>query len=163
MRLTRASHYALIALTHMAQQPEPTKKAVASHEIAKARNIPMRFLLKVLQPLVEEGVLRSLKGPTGGYVLRHQPSEISLLDIIEAVDGSIKGEVPGPWEGNPNAKPPVLPDAAAEKTNVPVNNKLLAICKQNAEAVKDHLKKVRLSELAARKESRTRAANRDGD
>ena len=50
MRLTRASHYALIALTHMAQQPEPTKTAVASHEIATARNIPMRFLLKVNIP-----------------------------------------------------------------------------------------------------------------
>jgi Rrf2 family protein len=161
MRLTRASHYALIALTHMAQQPEPTKIAVASHEIATARNIPMRFLLKVLKPLVTKGVLRSLKGPTGGYVLRSLPSEISLLQIIEAVDGDIEGEIPEPWGGNPEKD--ILPNPVAEKTNVPVNNKLLTICRQNAEAVKDHLKKVRLSELAAaRKESRSRAS-RDGD
>jgi Rrf2 family protein len=143
----------------MAQLPEPTKHAVASHEIARARNIPMRFLLKVLKPLVEEGVLRSLKGPTGGYVLRRQPSEISLLDVIEAVDGSIKGEIPDPWEGNPDADPPVLPDLVAEKNNVPLNNKLLVICRQNAEAVKEHLKRVRLSDLAAaRKEARARVA-----
>jgi Rrf2 family protein len=160
MRLTRASHYALIALTHMAQQPEPTKIAVASHEIATARNIPMRFLLKVLKPLVTRGVLRSLKGPTGGYVLRSMPAEITVLQIIEAVDGDIEGEIPEPWGGNPEKD--VLPNLVAEKSNVPVNSKLLSICKQNAAAVKDHLKNVRLSDLAAaRKESRARAARDD--
>lgn len=161
MRLTRASHYALIALTHMAQQDEPTRTALASHGIAKARNIPMRFLLKVLKPLVDEGVLRSHKGPTGGYVLAHPPSEISLLQIIEAVDGKIKGEIPGPWGGDPKKK--IKPNRTAEKTNVPINTKLLAVCRQNAETLKEQLDQVRLSDLAGvRKESRAKVAASKG-
>jgi Rrf2 family protein len=161
MRLTRASHYALIALTHMAQQPDPTRNAIASHGIAKARNIPMRFLLKVLKPLVDKGVLHSHKGPTGGYLLAHQPSEITLLQIIEAVDGKIEGKIPGPWAGNP--KQEIYPNPAAEKTNVPVNNKLLALCRLNAEAIKEQLRKVRLSDLAVRKESRARVTARQAN
>lgn len=157
MRLTRASHYALIALAHMAQQPEPTKTAIASHGIAKARNIPMRFLLKVLKPLVDEGVLHSHKGPTGGYVLAHPPSEITLLQIIEAVDGEIEGEIPCPYAGDPKKK--IYPNMTAEKNNVPVNNKLRALCRHNAEALKEQLSQVRLSDLAVtRKSARAKVA-----
>lgn len=152
MRLTRASHYALIALTHMAQQAGPTANPIASHEIAKARNIPMRFLLKVLKPLVDNGILFSHKGPTGGYVLAHSPSQITLLQIVESVDGKIRGEVPDPWPGNPDEG--VLPDPVAEKSNVPVNARLLDVSKKCAQAIKDQLRSVRLSELAAPKESR---------
>jgi Rrf2 family protein len=158
MKLTRASHYALIALAHMAQQPDPTRNAIASHGIAKARNIPMRFLLKVLKPLVDKGVLHSHKGPTGGYVLAHPPADITLLQIIEAVDGKIEGKIPGPWKGNLKMK--IFPDATAEKANVPVNNKLLALCRQNAEALKEQLREVRLSDLAVARKERVRAAAR---
>src|SRR5438067_1459781 len=92
MKLTRACGYALHALVFMAT--EKKERPVASHEIAKARSIPERFLLKVLKPLVTARVLSSLKGPNGGYKLAKSPRDISLLDIVEAVDGPIHGYAP---------------------------------------------------------------------
>src|SRR5262245_42959285 len=93
MKLSRASSYALHAVTHMAAQKQP-KQPVASHLMAKARGIPERFLLKVLRPLVSARLLHSLKGPNGGYCLAKPASEVSLLEVIEAVDGPIRGQAP---------------------------------------------------------------------
>src|SRR5947209_2275006 len=90
MRLTRASSYALHAVVFMAVQKQHTRP-VASHHIAKARGIPERFLLKVLKPLVSARVLHSIKGPNGGYRLARSASDISMLEVLEAVDGPIRG------------------------------------------------------------------------
>jgi Rrf2 family protein len=92
MKLSRASNYALQALAYMAGQ-SPGKPA-ASHHVAEARDIPERFLLKVLKPLVDARVLLSLKGPHGGYRLARAPKEITLLEVVEAVDGPIRSEAP---------------------------------------------------------------------
>src|SRR4051794_39556271 len=92
MKLTRASSYALHAIVFMAAQKH--NKPVASHLIAQARGIPERFLLKVLKPLVSARVLHSVKGPNGGYRLAKAVSDISMLDIVEAVDGPIRGQAP---------------------------------------------------------------------
>ena len=92
MKLSRASNYAVQALAYMAKQP-PGKPA-ASHLVAEARGIPERFLLKVLKPLVDARVLLSLKGPHGGYRLARPPKAITLLEVVEAVDGPIRGEAP---------------------------------------------------------------------
>src|SRR5687767_3355122 len=92
MRLTRATSYALHAVAYIANQKKdiPT----ASHIIAEKRGIPERFLLKVLKPLVSAQVLTSVKGPNGGYRLARNPSDISVLDVLEAVDGPIRGHAP---------------------------------------------------------------------
>jgi Rrf2 family protein len=90
MRLTRASQYAIGALVHMACKPDGIS---ASHDIARAEGIPERFLLKVLKPLVSARVLYSVKGPHGGYRLAKPAKEITLLDVVEAVDGPISGQV----------------------------------------------------------------------
>src|SRR5437879_5782042 len=92
MKLTRASSYALHAVMFMAAQEH--QRPTASHHIAKAKNIPERFLLKVLRPLVSARVLVSLPGPNGGYHLARPPAKISVLEIVEAVDGPIRGQVP---------------------------------------------------------------------
>src|SRR5439155_6817707 len=93
MKLTRASSYALHAVAYMAVQKQQDRP-VASHNIAQARGIPERFLLKVLKPLVSARVLTSIKGPNGGYKLARQPSDITMLEILEAVDGPIRGQAP---------------------------------------------------------------------
>jgi Rrf2 family protein len=120
-------------------------KPVASHHIAEeaGREIPGRFLLKVLKPLVSARVLLSIKGPNGGYRLAKEPSKISVLDIIEAVDGPIRGSV-------------VLDD----KGNGQLLSKLETICQQTAEQVRQHLDKVKVSEIAIapRKKKKRRAA-----
>ena len=52
--------------------------------------MPERFLLQILRSLVKRGILGSTRGADGGYLLRRQPAEISLLDVIEAVDGPLE-------------------------------------------------------------------------
>src|SRR5271166_2183393 len=100
MKLTRASSYALHAVAYMAAEGED--KPVASHHIARARGIPERFLLKVLKPLVSARVLRSVKGPHGGYRLARPATKVTVLEIIEAVDGPIRGTAPLAAEGSGN-------------------------------------------------------------
>src|SRR5215475_15835610 len=92
MKLTRASSYALHAVTFMASQKHD--RPVASHHIAHARGIPERFLLKVLKPLVSARVLHSIKGPNGGYRLARPANDITMLEVLEAVDGPIRGLAP---------------------------------------------------------------------
>jgi Rrf2 family protein len=132
MKLTRASSYALHAVAFMAAQK--TDKPVASHNIAAARGIPERFLLKVLKPLVSARVLRSIKGPNGGYQLAKAPNQITMLDILEAVDGPIRGMAP-----------------FSEENNGPLNERLENICKTSAEGVRKQLEKVRISDLVGPK------------
>ena len=117
----------------MAQQ-KSHEKPLASHHIAAARTIPERFLLKVLKPLVTARLLLSVKGPNGGYRLAKPPEKISMLEVIEAVDGPIRGHAPFEEEGNG-----------------PLNHKLEAICKKGAETTRSQLEKVTIAELAAKK------------
>jgi Rrf2 family protein len=131
MKLTRASSYALHAVDYMARQGE--KKPVASHHIAEARGIPERFLLKVLKPLVSAQVLQSVKGPNGGYRLAKPASKISMLEIVEAVDGPIRGQAP-----------------FAEARQNGLNPRLEAICSRAADQLRRQLDKVRLSDLASK-------------
>src|SRR5438876_10337680 len=91
MKLTRASIYAIHAVAFMAAQKQ--NLPIASHAIARARGIPERFLLKVLKPLVSARVLLSMKGPNGGYRLARSPAQIALLEVIEAVEGPLRGQV----------------------------------------------------------------------
>jgi len=133
MKLTRASSYALHALAYMAAQKTP-ETPIASDKIADARNIPGRFLLKVLKPLVSARVLLSVKGPNGGYRLAKAPADITMLEILEAVDGPIRGMAP-----------------ETKEANGALNKKLEVICTETADTVKKQLAKVKLSELIASK------------
>lgn len=55
--------------------------------IAEEEQIPSHFLAKILQQIARKGLLRSSKGPTGGFCLKVSASKLKLIDIIEAVDG----------------------------------------------------------------------------
>jgi Rrf2 family protein len=89
MKLSRASSYALHALAYLAG--EKPARAVTSRQLATADGTPERFLLKLLRPLVSGGILKSLKGPNGGYRLARPPKEVTLLEVVAAVDGPIRG------------------------------------------------------------------------
>jgi Rrf2 family protein len=142
MKLTRASSYALHALAYMAAQ-KTLDMPIASHKIAEARGIPERFLLKVLKPLVNARVLLSIKGPNGGYRLAKPAEEISMLEILEATDGDIRGVVPPPPA---NYEGPLTPKQV-EAVCAPLNRKLETSCTEVADSVKKQLAKVKLSEL----------------
>jgi Rrf2 family iron-sulfur cluster assembly transcriptional regulator len=55
--------------------------------VAEAEGIPSHFLAKILQELARKGLLRSSKGPTGGFALKGGGADVRLLDIVEALDG----------------------------------------------------------------------------
>ncbi len=132
MKLTRASSYAIHALVFMGMQKHT--RPIASHQVAKARGIPERFLLKVLKPLVSARVLQSIKGPNGGYRLARTPSEISLLEVLEAVDGPIRGQA----------------SFSREETDSTLNKRLEKICNQAADQVRRQFQKIRISDLTSR-------------
>jgi Rrf2 family protein len=131
MKLTRASSYALHAVVAMASQTE--NAPVASHLTARAEGVPERFLLKVLNPLVRARILHSIKGPHGGYRLARPPSEITLLEVVEAVDGPIRAQVP-----------PV------EASDGKLDKRLERICEGLAQQTRNVFGKVRLSDLAGK-------------
>lgn len=85
MIYSRASEYAIRAFMHLAQAPDG--RFVMVKQIAEQEKIPAHFLAKILQQLARKGLLRSSKGPNGGFALRQAPSEIALVRIVEALDG----------------------------------------------------------------------------
>jgi Rrf2 family protein len=131
MKLTSASTYALHALAHMANEGED--RLVSSHAIAVAAGLPERYLLKVLRPLVSARILHSLKGPNGGYRLARPASQITLLNVIEAVDGPIRG---------------MAPDVEATgKGSNRVTEQLVAVCDRTAELVRQRFRLVSVQDL----------------
>jgi len=91
MKISRSTGYALVATCYIAKNQ--AEGIVLSQSIAKAHNIPLEYLLKILQQLVRANVLRSKRGPRGGFVLAKPAKKISMLDIIEAVDGPVVGKL----------------------------------------------------------------------
>jgi Rrf2 family iron-sulfur cluster assembly transcriptional regulator len=85
MLYSRSAEYAIRASVHLAQVPDG--KYAMVKQIAAEEEIPAHFLAKILQQLARKGLLRSSKGPTGGFSLRVPAEEIRMLDIVEALDG----------------------------------------------------------------------------
>ncbi len=85
-QLSKKADYGLIALKHLAQHSEVS---VSAREIASEYQIPAQLLAKILQRLARKGLLVSQQGTRGGYVLARDPSKISIVDVVEALDGPI--------------------------------------------------------------------------
>jgi len=91
MRVSRSTGYALLAVGFIAKTQG--KGVVLSQNISKEYEIPLEYLLKILQQLVRANVLRSKRGPRGGFSLAKPAAKITMLEIIEAVDGPLTGEL----------------------------------------------------------------------
>lgn len=63
------------------------EKNISLNEIASEKDIPQHFLSKILQLLVKHKLLISMKGPNGGFHLSKPAKEITLIEIVEAIDG----------------------------------------------------------------------------
>jgi Rrf2 family protein len=75
--------YALRAVVYLASQaPAPR----TTEEIARATKVPQAYLSKVLQNLVEKGIVRSQRGVGGGIALAKEPDELTILEVVNAVD-----------------------------------------------------------------------------
>ncbi len=84
MVYSRASEYGICALAYIARRP--AAKFITTAEIAKAENLPCRFLAKILQTLARRRILESCKGRDGGFTLRLDPHGVCLLDIVCALE-----------------------------------------------------------------------------
>lgn len=87
MRLTRAGEYGVRCISYMADIKPGT--VVKRREIAEAMDIPLHFLGKIAQTLSKSGIIRITQGAKGGFVLLHKADELSLLEVIEAMEGKI--------------------------------------------------------------------------
>ena len=87
MQITRQADYALRAILYLSNL-EPSKRAATSH-IAKEKNIPPSFLAKIISQLSIAGLINTSRGARGGVTLARAPEEISVLEVVEAIDGPI--------------------------------------------------------------------------
>jgi Rrf2 family transcriptional regulator, iron-responsive regulator len=83
MRLTRQTNYAIRMLMYCAANPTRLSRVA---EIADAYNVSELFLFKILQPLVENGMMETVRGRNGGIRLRKSASEITLLDVVRVTE-----------------------------------------------------------------------------
>lgn len=86
MRITQETDYAFRICSHLARNEN---QVVGAPIIAKEEAIPERFTLRILRKLNIAGITKSKRGATGGYLLNRPKEEISLYDIIVAIDGPI--------------------------------------------------------------------------
>ena len=85
MRISRSTGYALLATCYIARYSD--KNIVSSQSISREYDIPLEYLLKILQQLVRGNILRSKRGPRGGFSLAKPAKKITVLQVIEAADG----------------------------------------------------------------------------
>jgi Rrf2 family protein len=87
LRLSKKADYALISMKHLALRGDAGSSS--AREIAGLYDIPIELLAKVLQRLVRGGLLISQQGTRGGYQLARPPAQISVADVIQAIDGPV--------------------------------------------------------------------------
>lgn len=86
MHLTRSVSYAVGVLLRLAHESQGG--AMTAAQISRGCKFPPRFLYRILRRLVDAGLVRGVSGPGGGYTLAKPTSKITLLDIVQAVEGA---------------------------------------------------------------------------
>lgn len=107
MRVSAKVDYALRAAAELAAADDPTVPTKAD-AIARAQVIPVKFLENILQSLRHAGIVQSKRGPEGGHLLARPADEISLADVIRAIDGplaGVSGQAPDQLEFHGSAEP----------------------------------------------------------
>lgn len=84
---SKRTDYGLMALAHLAGQGEG--EATNAKAIAARYGLPSELLAKTMQQLAKSGIVDSRNGPKGGYVLSRRPESISVVEIIEAIEGPV--------------------------------------------------------------------------
>jgi Rrf2 family iron-sulfur cluster assembly transcriptional regulator len=84
--IRRNTEYAIRALVHLAANQESVPSA---WEIADSQEVPLEFLQKILQKFVKGGIVESRRGAQGGFALAKEPGEVTLLEIVETMQGKL--------------------------------------------------------------------------
>lgn len=87
MQLNQATDYAFRVVLYLACQSEDSISR--GQTIADEQKIPSRFLLKIMRSLSQAGIIQSYRGVDGGYALARRPKNITLYDVIEALEGPV--------------------------------------------------------------------------
>ncbi len=87
MKLTRGGEYGIRGVLYLAQQNDGKVSMLSA--IAKTQDVPPRFLAKIFQALAKAGVVKSHRGAKGGFSLARPANEITIRDVIEAVEGPV--------------------------------------------------------------------------
>src|SRR4051812_7664276 len=93
LSITTKSPYALKALTELGRQGGDAPVPIG--ELAKRRGIPVQFLEQLFAVLRRSGMLKSQRGVKGGYSFARDPSEITVLEVVELLDGPLGGGAEG--------------------------------------------------------------------
>lgn len=88
MTLTVKSDYAARAVLGLAQH-YPSGAALRVEQLAAEQSVPANYLVQILIELKAEGIVRSVRGKDGGYLLARTPAEISLGDVLRAIHGAV--------------------------------------------------------------------------
>jgi Rrf2 family protein len=87
MQITRQADYAVRAVQYLADMDDGTRAATST--IAQRKHIPPSFLAKIVSQLSVAGVVQTSRGARGGVSLAREPEDITLLEVVEAIDGPI--------------------------------------------------------------------------
>jgi len=90
LQLTRKTDYALVALSHLAGCETRGSGPTSARLIAEAYKLPLPLLMNILKQLAQAKLVRSKRGATGGYELAVEPSRVSLLSVINAIEGPVR-------------------------------------------------------------------------
>ncbi|MBN1818225.1 MAG: Rrf2 family transcriptional regulator [Sedimentisphaerales bacterium] len=129
MNLSMSTGYGMIAAAHVAKNSKDGP--VLASTIAKEYGIPTEYLLKIMQQLVRAQILRSKRGPRGGFTMAKPAKDITMLEIIEAVNGPLRGHL-----------------EMSEQTNkAPFSIKMEDVCYKAAEQAGKILARAKLSDM----------------
>jgi Rrf2 family protein len=134
MKLSARTEYACLAMLQLAQDFD-SGEPVQIRRIADEHGIPARFLVQILLQLKGASLVASTRGASGGYRLARQPSEITLAEVIEVMEGDER------------------PETNAEK-NTPLVRSLLQLCRELDEVQRDRLADTSLADLVEQAASR---------
>lgn len=86
LAFSRKTDYALVAMAELATEPGCCRSATS---LAEATDAPAALLKNILKSLAQAGLLRAERGPLGGYRLGREPDALSVLEVVEAVEGPV--------------------------------------------------------------------------
>jgi len=89
LKLSKKIDYGLMAISHIAYRGDDNK-IVNTKRIAEEYSIPVELLAKILQKMAKGGLITSLNGPKGGYVLARPPGDITIGEVVKAIEGPIE-------------------------------------------------------------------------
>ena len=87
MQITRQADYAVRAVLYLARKGD---QRIATSSIAEEQHIPPSFLAKIISQLSIAGLLHTSRGARGGVTLARDPKDVTLLEVVEAIDGPIQ-------------------------------------------------------------------------